>query len=65
MLTSVFQSQGEVRGTYIQALGSCVVRHLQGVEKRRPQSPEELQAVQDGVRALEALVLAADEANRE
>ncbi|XP_067099249.1 HEAT repeat-containing protein 5A isoform X1 [Osmerus mordax] len=64
LLTSVFQSQGGVGGTYIQALGSCVVRHLQGVEKRRPQSPEELQAVQDGVRALEALVLAADEANR-
>ncbi|CAB1335434.1 unnamed protein product, partial [Coregonus sp. 'balchen'] len=39
--------------------------HLQEVERRRSQSPEELQAIQDGVRTLEALVFAADETHHE
>lgn len=37
---------------------------LEEVEKSRPQGPAELQAVQDAIRALEALVFAADETNR-
>lgn len=37
----------------------------QKVERSRPQSPEELQAVLEGVRAMEALVQAADESQRE
>ncbi|CAB1331150.1 unnamed protein product [Coregonus sp. 'balchen'] len=64
LLMSVFQSQTGVAVPFIQALGSCVVGHLQGVERRRPQSSKELQAIQDGVRALEALVFAADEMHR-
>uniref|UniRef100_A0A4W5N0V4 HEAT repeat-containing protein 5A n=1 Tax=Hucho hucho TaxID=62062 RepID=A0A4W5N0V4_9TELE len=57
LLMSVFQSKTGVAVPFIQGLGSCVVAHLQGVERRRPQSSKELQAIQDGVRALEALVI--------
>uniref|UniRef100_A0A674A4K2 HEAT repeat-containing protein 5A n=1 Tax=Salmo trutta TaxID=8032 RepID=A0A674A4K2_SALTR len=64
LLMSVFQSKTGVAVPFIQGLGSCVVGHLQGVERRRPQSSKELQAIQDGVRALEALVFAADETHR-
>uniref|UniRef100_A0A8C7DRM3 HEAT repeat-containing protein 5A n=1 Tax=Oncorhynchus kisutch TaxID=8019 RepID=A0A8C7DRM3_ONCKI len=64
LLMSVFQSKTGVAVPFIQGLGSCVVGHLQGVERRRPQSSKELQAIQDGVRALEALVFAADEMHR-
>uniref|UniRef100_A0A4W5MZS7 HEAT repeat-containing protein 5A n=1 Tax=Hucho hucho TaxID=62062 RepID=A0A4W5MZS7_9TELE len=64
LLMSVFQSKTGVAVPFIQGLGSCVVAHLQGVERRRPQSSKELQAIQDGVRALEALVFAADETHR-
>uniref|UniRef100_A0A673WRA8 Uncharacterized protein n=1 Tax=Salmo trutta TaxID=8032 RepID=A0A673WRA8_SALTR len=60
LLMSVYQSQMGVV-PFIQALEGCVVGHLQGVERRVPQSPEELQAIQDGVRTMEALVFAADE----
>uniref|UniRef100_A0A6Q2YC77 HEAT repeat-containing protein 5A n=1 Tax=Esox lucius TaxID=8010 RepID=A0A6Q2YC77_ESOLU len=60
LLVSVFQSQTVVAVPFIQALGGCVVRHLQGVERSGPQSYEELRAIQDGVKALEALVFAAD-----
>ncbi|KAJ7990914.1 hypothetical protein DPEC_G00291830 [Dallia pectoralis] len=60
LLVSVFQSQSVVAIPFIQALGGCLVGHLQGVERRGPQSHEELQAIQDGVRALEALAFAAD-----
>ncbi|KAL0968979.1 hypothetical protein UPYG_G00220780 [Umbra pygmaea] len=61
LLRSVFQSQTGVAAPFIKALGGCVVRHLQGVERGGPQSDAELQAIQDGVKALEALVFAADE----
>lgn len=37
----------------------------QKVERSRPQSPEELTAVLEAVRAMEALVQAADESQRE
>ncbi|XP_066529311.1 HEAT repeat-containing protein 5A isoform X2 [Hoplias malabaricus] len=64
MLTSVFQSRAAVARPFIQALGRQLVAHLQQVEKSRPQTVAELQAVQDGVRAMEALVLAAEETHR-
>ncbi|XP_062252890.1 HEAT repeat-containing protein 5A isoform X1 [Platichthys flesus] len=64
LLTSVFQAQPGVAVPYIQALGPPLVRFLQRTERSRPQSPEELLGVLEGVRALEALVQAADEAQR-
>ncbi|GAA6234639.1 HEAT repeat-containing protein 5A, partial [Lates japonicus] len=64
LLTSVFQAQPGVAVPYIQALGPPLVRFLQRVERSRPQSPEELLGVLEGVRAMEALVQAADESQR-
>ncbi|XP_039994056.1 HEAT repeat-containing protein 5A isoform X3 [Xiphias gladius] len=64
LLTSVFQAQSGVAVPYIQALGPPLVRFLQRVERSRPQSPEELLGVLEGVRAMEALVQAADESQR-
>lgn len=64
LLMSVYQSQTGVV-PFIQALEDCVVGHLQGVERRRPQGPKVLQAIQNGVRTLEALVFAADETHSE
>ncbi|KAM4625645.1 HEAT repeat-containing protein 5A [Polymixia lowei] len=64
MLTSVFQAQSGVAVPYIQALGPPLVRFLQRVERSRPQSPEELQGVVEGLRAMEALVQASDDAHR-
>ncbi|KAI4902189.1 hypothetical protein NFI96_029558 [Prochilodus magdalenae] len=64
LLASVFQGPTAVTGMFIQTLGRQIVRHLQQVEKSRPQTAAELQAVQDGVKAMEALMLAAEETNR-
>ncbi|XP_017540213.1 HEAT repeat-containing protein 5A isoform X1 [Pygocentrus nattereri] len=64
LLASVFQGPTAVAGPFIQALGGQLVGYLQQVEKSRPQTATELQAVQDGVRAMEALVLAAEETHR-
>ncbi|XP_070698755.1 HEAT repeat-containing protein 5A [Pempheris klunzingeri] len=64
LLTSVFQAPPTVAVPYIQALGPPLVRFLQKVERTRPQSPEELRGVLEGVRAMEALVQAADESQR-
>ncbi|XP_070776216.1 HEAT repeat-containing protein 5A [Enoplosus armatus] len=64
LLTSVFQGPPGVAVPYIQALGPPLVRFLQKVERSRPQSPEELLGVLEGVRAMEALVQAADESQR-
>ncbi|XP_053192170.1 HEAT repeat-containing protein 5A [Scomber japonicus] len=64
LLTSVFQAQPAVAVPYIQALGPPLVRFLQKVERSRPQTEEELQGVLEGVRAMEALVQAAEEAQR-
>ncbi|AWP15910.1 HEAT repeat-containing protein 5A [Scophthalmus maximus] len=64
LLTSVFQAPPGIAVPYIQALGLPLVRFLQRVERSRPQSPEELLRVLEGVRALEALVQAADESHR-
>ncbi|XP_051502390.1 HEAT repeat-containing protein 5A isoform X1 [Myxocyprinus asiaticus] len=64
LLVSLFQGPAQVARPFILALGGCLVSQLEGVEKSRPQSPAELQAVQDAVLALEALVFAADETHR-
>ncbi|XP_044231866.1 HEAT repeat-containing protein 5A isoform X2 [Thunnus albacares] len=64
LLTSVFQAPSGVAVPYIQALGPPLVRFLQKAERSRPQSAEELQGVLEGVRAMEALVQAADESQR-
>ena len=65
LLNSVFQSPAGASGSFMQALGAAVVGYLRGVENRRPQTQEELQAVQEGARALEALAEAAEEMHRE
>ncbi|CAK6980082.1 HEAT repeat-containing protein 5A isoform X4 [Scomber scombrus] len=64
LLTSVFQAQPAVAVPYIKGLGPPLVRFLQKVERSRPQTVEELQGVLEGVRAMEALVQAAEEAQR-
>ncbi|XP_052001078.1 HEAT repeat-containing protein 5A isoform X2 [Xyrauchen texanus] len=64
LLVSLFQGPMSVARPFILGLGGCLVSQLKGVEKSHPQSPAELQAVQDAVRALEALVFAADETHR-
>ncbi|KAF3700710.1 HEAT repeat-containing protein 5A [Channa argus] len=64
LLTSVFQAQPSVAVPYIQAVGPPLVRFLQKVERSRPQSPEELLGVLEAVRAMEALVQAANESQR-
>ncbi|XP_062863467.1 HEAT repeat-containing protein 5A [Trichomycterus rosablanca] len=64
LLASVFQGPPAVAEPFLRALGTPLVAQLQQVEKNHPQSAIELQAVQDGIRALEALVLAAPESQR-
>ncbi|KAG1971597.1 HEAT repeat-containing protein 5A isoform X2 [Pimephales promelas] len=64
LLVSLFQGPEPIARPFILALGGCLVSQLEEVEKSRPQGPAELQAVQDAIRALEALVFAADETNR-
>lgn len=64
LLASLFQGPAAVARPFILALGGRLLSQLEEVEKSRPQSPAELQAVQDGIRALEALVFAADETHR-
>lgn len=64
LLASLFQGPSAVARPFILAVGSRLLSQLEGVEKSRPQSSAELQAVQDGIRALEALVFAADETHR-
>ncbi|XP_054861607.1 HEAT repeat-containing protein 5A isoform X4 [Amphiprion ocellaris] len=64
LLTSVFQAPPAVSIPFIQALGPVLVRFLQQVERRRPQSPEELNGVLEGIRAMEALIQTAEETQR-
>lgn len=65
LLASVFQGPCALAEPYLRALGTPLVVQLKQTEKNRPQSAGELQAVQDGVRALETLVLAAPESQRQ
>lgn len=64
LLLSLFQGPAPVARPFILALGGRLVSQLEEAEKSRPQGPAELQAVQDAIRALEALVFAADETHR-
>uniref|UniRef100_H3CA84 HEAT repeat-containing protein 5A n=1 Tax=Tetraodon nigroviridis TaxID=99883 RepID=H3CA84_TETNG len=64
LMTSVFQAPPAVAVPYIRALGPPLLRFLQKVERSRPQSPEDLRGVLEGLRALEALVQAAEESHR-
>ncbi|XP_058470663.1 HEAT repeat-containing protein 5A isoform X2 [Solea solea] len=64
LLTSLFQAPPTIAVPFIQSLGPALLRFLQDVERTRPQTPQELQEVLDGVRAMEALVQAADESQR-
>ncbi|KAF4102286.1 hypothetical protein G5714_017086 [Onychostoma macrolepis] len=64
LLVSLFQGPAPLATPFILALGGHLVSQLEEVEKSRPQGPAELQAVQDAIRALEALVFAADETHR-
>ncbi|MCI4382874.1 hypothetical protein PGIGA_G00019750 [Pangasianodon gigas] len=64
LLASVFQGPAVVADSFIRGLGTQLVARLQQVEKNRPQTTIELHAVQNGVRAMEALVLAAQETHR-
>ncbi|XP_052436456.1 HEAT repeat-containing protein 5A isoform X1 [Carassius gibelio] len=64
LLVSLFQGPAPVARPFILALGGRLVSQLEEVEKSRPEGPAELQAVQDAIRALEALVFAADETHR-
>uniref|UniRef100_A0A8C9TEW1 HEAT repeat-containing protein 5A n=1 Tax=Scleropages formosus TaxID=113540 RepID=A0A8C9TEW1_SCLFO len=65
LLQSLFQSAAaDVSVPFVQALGGTLVEHLQAAEKRQPRSTDEVQAVLEGVRALEALVSAAEEEHR-
>uniref|UniRef100_A0A8D3DX18 HEAT repeat-containing protein 5A n=1 Tax=Scophthalmus maximus TaxID=52904 RepID=A0A8D3DX18_SCOMX len=63
LLTSVFQAPPGIAVPYIQ-VRSRIKNIVDRVERSRPQSPEELLRVLEGVRALEALVQAADESHR-
>ncbi|XP_054653379.1 HEAT repeat-containing protein 5A isoform X2 [Dunckerocampus dactyliophorus] len=64
LLAVLFRAHQEVSTPYIQALGPPLLRFLQKVERCRPQCPEELQVVLEGIRAMEVLVQAAAESQR-
>ena len=66
LLLSVFQHSSRALSTpYIHALAPLLVEKLKGVERARPGTPAELQAVQEGVKVLEGLVALGEEQNRE
>ncbi|XP_067847513.1 HEAT repeat-containing protein 5A isoform X2 [Heptranchias perlo] len=65
LLQSVFQHPNRAVSTpYIHSLTVLIVDRLREVEKRKPSTCAELQAVQEGMKTLEALVSLADEQNR-
>ncbi|KAG9344263.1 hypothetical protein JZ751_010932 [Albula glossodonta] len=65
LLLSVFQHSSRALSTpYIHALAPLVVEKLKGVERVRPGSTTELQAVQEGIKVLESLVAMGEEQNR-
>ncbi|CAL9688110.1 unnamed protein product [Knipowitschia caucasica] len=65
LLLSVFQHCSRALSTpYIHALAPILVEKLKAAETSPPQSSVELQAVQEGVRVLEALVGMGEEQNR-
>ncbi|XP_031729761.1 HEAT repeat-containing protein 5B isoform X2 [Anarrhichthys ocellatus] len=65
LLLSVFQHSSRVLSTpYIHALAPVMVEKLKAVERSRPGTAAELQAVQEGIRVLENLVGMGEEQNR-
>ncbi|XP_041070429.1 HEAT repeat-containing protein 5A isoform X2 [Carcharodon carcharias] len=65
LLQSVFQHPNRAVSTpYIHSLTLLIVERLREVEKEKPSTSAELQAVQEGMKTLEALVSMADEQNR-
>ncbi|KAM6997779.1 LOW QUALITY PROTEIN: HEAT repeat-containing protein 5B [Tautogolabrus adspersus] len=65
LLLSVFQhSSRALANPYIHALAPLMVEKLKAVERCRPGSAAELQAVQEGIRVLENLVGMGEEQNR-
>ncbi|XP_056464700.1 HEAT repeat-containing protein 5B isoform X1 [Gadus chalcogrammus] len=65
LLLSVFQHPSRALATpYIHALAPLMVEKLKAVERSRPGSAGELQAVQEGIRVLENLVGMGEEQNR-
>ncbi|XP_008428488.1 HEAT repeat-containing protein 5B isoform X1 [Poecilia reticulata] len=65
LLLSVFQHSNRALSTpYIHALAPLMVEKLKAVERSRPGTAAELQAVQEGIRVLENLVSMGEEKNR-
>ncbi|KAM8859425.1 HEAT repeat-containing protein 5B isoform 1-T2 [Spinachia spinachia] len=65
LLLSVFQHSSRALSTpYIHALAPVMVEKLKAVERSRPRTAAELQAVQEGIRVLENLVGMGEEQNR-
>ncbi|XP_063347153.1 HEAT repeat-containing protein 5B isoform X2 [Pelmatolapia mariae] len=65
LLLSVFQHSSRALSTpYIHALAPLMVEKLKAVERSRPGTVAELQAVQEGIRVLENLVGMGEEQNR-
>uniref|UniRef100_A0A671VJD6 HEAT repeat-containing protein 5B n=1 Tax=Sparus aurata TaxID=8175 RepID=A0A671VJD6_SPAAU len=65
LLLSVFQHSSRALSTpYIHALAPLMVEKLKAVERSRPGTAAELQAVQEGIRVLENLVGMGEEQNR-
>ncbi|XP_041866496.1 HEAT repeat-containing protein 5B isoform X2 [Melanotaenia boesemani] len=65
LLLSVFQHTSRALSTpYIHALAPLMVEKLKVVERSRPGTTAELQAVQEGIRVLENLVSMGEEKNR-
>ncbi|KAG7511750.1 HEAT repeat-containing protein 5B isoform X2 [Solea senegalensis] len=65
LLLSVFQHSNRALSTpYIHALAPLMVEKLKAVERSRPATAAELQAVQEGIRVLENLVGMGEEQNR-
>ncbi|XP_068597113.1 HEAT repeat-containing protein 5B [Brachionichthys hirsutus] len=65
LLLSVFQHTSRALSTpYIHALAPLIVEKLKAVERSRPGTAAELQAVQEGIRVLENLVGMGEEQNR-
>uniref|UniRef100_G3NKB2 HEAT repeat-containing protein 5B n=1 Tax=Gasterosteus aculeatus aculeatus TaxID=481459 RepID=G3NKB2_GASAC len=65
LLLSVFQHSSRALSTpYIHALAPVMVEKLKAVERSRPGTAAELQAVQEGIRVLENLVGMGEEQNR-
>ncbi|XP_066552575.1 HEAT repeat-containing protein 5B isoform X2 [Amia ocellicauda] len=65
LLLSVFQHSNRALSTpYIHALAPLMVEKLKAVERSRPGTSMELQAVQEGIKVLENLVAMGEEQNR-